>query len=276
MNPHQPPPVSFTAFYSTPWRNLNLILQMTKREVIGRYRGSIGGLLWSFFNPLLMLVIYTFVFSVVFKARWGEASSDSKTDFAIILFVGLIVHALFAECVNRAPTLILTNANYVKKVIFPLEILAWVALGSALFHGGMSVLVLLLAELIVMGHLPWTAALLPLIALPLCLFTLGFTWFVAALGVYIRDIGQITVMFTTALMFLSPIFYPMSAMPAEFQAWLKLNPLALIIEDARNALIFGRAPEMGQWIGLLLASLLVAWAGFAWFQKSRKGFADVL
>ena len=121
------------------WRNRSLIVAMVKREVVGRYRGSIMGLAWSFFSPLLMLMIYTFVFSVVFKARWGVGGEESKTDFAIILFVGMIVHGLFAECVNRAPALILSNVNYVKKVIFPLEILPWVAFGSALFHTAISV-----------------------------------------------------------------------------------------------------------------------------------------
>ena len=258
------------------WHNRNLITALVKREVVGRYRGSFMGVAWSFFNPLLMLVVYTFVFSVVFKARWGVGGDESKTDFAIILFVGLIVHGLFAECVNRAPSLILSNVNYVKKVIFPLEILPWVALGSALFHTLISLLVLLLAHLVFNQYMPWTVVLFPFILFPLSLATMGFTWFLAALGVYVRDIGQITGIFTTVLMFVSAVFYPISALPTKYQFWLKLNPLVIIIEQARQTLIYGQVPDFNQWSIMFVVGVLVAWAGFAWFQKTRKGFADVL
>jgi len=258
------------------WRNRSLIITMIKREVIGRYRGSVMGIAWSFFNPLLMLVIYTFVFSVVFKARWGMGGEESKADFAIILFVGMIVHGLFAECVNRAPALILSNVNYVKKVIFPLEILPWVAFGSALFHTTISLIVLLLAQLILSHQMPWTTIFFPFILLPLVFISMGLAWFLAAFGVFVRDIGQITGMFTTVLLFLSPVFYPLSALPVKYQAWLQLNPLAFIIEEGRKALIFGQTPDIGQWGILMAAGSIIAWVGFAWFQKTRKGFADVL
>jgi lipopolysaccharide transport system permease protein len=258
------------------WRNRGLVLALIKREVVGRYRGSVMGIAWSFFNPLLMLVIYTVVFSVVFKARWGVGGEESKTGFAIILFVGLIVHGLFAECVNRAPGLILSNVNYVKKVIFPLEILPWVAFGSTLFHTTISLVVLLLAQLILSQQMPWTALLFPFILLPLVFATMGCTWFLAALGVYVRDIGQITGMFTTVLLFVSAVFYPISALPRQYQFWLQLNPLAFIIEAGRKSLIFGQLPDIGRWGIMLAAGILIAWAGFAWFQKTRRGFADVL
>jgi lipopolysaccharide transport system permease protein len=258
------------------WRNRSLIIALVKREVVGRYRGSIMGIAWSFFNPLLMLVIYTFVFSVVFKARWGVGGEESKTDFAIILFVGLIVHGLFAECVNRAPALILSNVNYVKKVIFPLEILPWVAFGSALFHTAISLGVLLVAQLILSHQVPWNAILFPFVLLPLVFTAMGFAWFLAAFGVFVRDIGQITGMFTTVLLFVSPVFYPLSALPVKYQNWLQLNPLAFIIEEGRKVLVFGQLPDLGRWGLMMAAGVLIAWAGFAWFQKTRKGFADVL
>jgi lipopolysaccharide transport system permease protein len=143
MNPHQAPSPTPAAMFASLWRNRQLIWQMTRREVVGRYRGSVLGLAWSFFNPVLMLIVYTFVFSVVFKARWNVSGDESKTDFAIILFTGMIVFNLFAEIVNRAPGLIIYNVNYVKKVVFPLEILSWVALGSVLFHSLVSLFVLL-------------------------------------------------------------------------------------------------------------------------------------
>ena len=258
------------------WRHRALIWQMTRREVIGRYRGSIMGIAWSFFNPILMLLVYTFVFSVVFKARWGVGAEESKADFAVILFVGMLVHGLFAECANKAPGLILSNVNYVKKVVFPLEILPWVTMGSALFHATISFTVLLAAMLVISASIPWTAILLPAVLTPLLLSTMGVAWFLAATGVFVRDVGQTIGIITTVMMFLAPVFYPISALPEKYQHLLLLNPLTFIIEQARNVLIWGKLPN---WSGLgvyFFVSLVVAWTGFWWFQKTRKGFADVL
>jgi lipopolysaccharide transport system permease protein len=262
--------------FGSVWRNRQLITQMTKREVVGRYRGSVMGLAWSFFNPILMLTVYTFVFSVVFKARWGLGADETKTDFAILVFVGMILQGLFAECVNRAPGLILGNVNYVKKVVFPLEILPLIALGSALFHAGVSMVVLVVAQLLLNGSVPWTLIMFPIVLLPLLLATLGVAWFLAALGVYVRDIGQVTGVFTTVLMFLSPVFYPVASLPENYQIWLRLNPLTYIIEEGRNVLVHGLLPDMTAWLTYTLASLTIAWLGYWWFQKTRKGFADVI
>lgn len=264
------------AMFASLWRNRQLILQMTRREIAARYRGSFLGLAWSFLNPLLMLVVYTFVFSVVFKARWGVGGNESKTDFAILLFVGMIVFGLFGESINRAPGLIISNVNYVKKVVFPLEILPLVSLGSVLFHSLVSLGVLLLMQILVNHFLPWTSVLFPLVLLPLIFACLGIAWFLAALGVYARDVGQITSVFTTVLMFLSAVFYPVSALPENYQVWLKLNPLVLIITESRKVLIFGSLPD---WISLgiaLLVGLGMSIAGFWSFQKMRRGFADVI
>jgi lipopolysaccharide transport system permease protein len=257
------------------WRNRNLIKVLVKREVVGRYRGSIMGILWSFFNPIFMLAVYTFVFSVVFKARWS-GGSESKTEFALVLFAGLIVFNLFAECFNRAPSLILSNANYVKKVVFPLEILPWVTLGSAMFHALISFSVWMIAYLILFGVPHITVLLLPLVILPLLLFIMGLTWGLASLGVYLRDVSQFVGITTTMLMFLSPIFYPASALPEQYRHLLQLNPLAPAIEQARQVLLWGTVPDMTILSLYLLGAILVAWLGFAWFQKTRKGFADVL
>jgi lipopolysaccharide transport system permease protein len=276
MNPHQARRASLRELFASQWRNRQLILQMTKREVVGRYRGSVMGLAWSFFNPLLMLSVYTFVFSVVFKARWGVSGGEDKASFAVFLFVGMIVHGLFAECANRAPGLILTNVNYVKKVVFPLEILPSVAMGSALFHAAISLVVLLAVRLIANQQLAWTAIFVPMIFLPLCIATMGVAWFLSAIGVYLRDVSQTIGIFTTVLMFLSPVFYPITALPAEHQIWLKLNPLTFIIEESRKVLVFGQLPDWSGWISSVLVSLAAAWIGFWWFQKSRRGFADVL
>ena len=257
------------------WRNRNLITALTKREVIGRYRGSFMGILWSFFNPVFMLAVYTFVFSVVFNARWG-GGSDSKTEFALILFTGMIIFSFFSECVIRAPGLILSNVNYVKKVVFPLEILSIVALGAAAFHLVISVIVWLLFYVMFFGVPHLTLLLLPLIILPLALFTIGITWLLASLGVYLRDVGQIVGVVITAMMFLSPIFYPVSALPEQYQVLLHLNPLTPVIEQTRQALVWGNVPDLKLWSVYLVGSAAIAWLGFAWFQKTRKGFADVL
>ena len=276
MNPHAEHSSSPVAVLRSIWHHRNLIMQMTWREVIGRYKGSIFGLAWSFFNPLMMLAIYTFVFAVVFKARWGIATTESKTDFALILFVGLIIHALFAEVLNRAPMLILSNANYVKKVVFPLEILTVVNLGVALFHALISVIVLLVVFVLLNGLPSWTIVFMPLTLLPLLPLTLGIGWFLASLGVYLRDIGYLIGIITTALLFLAPVFYPVRALPEAYQFALYFNPLTYPIEQTRAVMLFGELPN---WTGLIVytaISTVIALVGFWWFQKTRKGFADVV
>jgi lipopolysaccharide transport system permease protein len=249
---------------------------MTKREVVGRYQGSALGLVWSFLNPVFMLAVYTFVFSVVFNARWGVGGEQSKTQFAVVLFVGMIVHSLLAEVLNRAPSLIFSNVNYVKKVVFPLEILPVVSMGATLFHSLISLCVLLIAFVLFNGYLHWTAVLIPLVVLPLVILTLGLAWMLASLGVFLRDVGQTIGIITTIMLFLAPVFYPVTALPEEMRPWIMANPLTFIIEQAREVLIWGRMPD---WIGLgcyNAVALTITWAGFAWFQKTRKGFADVL
>ncbi len=257
-------------------RNRQLIAQMTRREVVGRYQGSVLGLAWSLFHPVLMLVVYTFVFSTVLGMRWGGAADTDHGRFALVLFTGLIVHGLFAECVSRAPGLIVGNANYVKKVVFPLEILPLVAFGSGLFHFVVSLAVLLVAHLVLVGLPPWTLVLLPLVLAPLVLVTLGLSWLLAALGVYLRDIAQIVGVLMSVLLFLSPVFYPISAVPQAYRSLILLNPLTLIIESARDVTLWGRLPDFTS-LGLYtVCALLGAWAGWWVFQRSRNGFADVL
>lgn len=261
--------------FASLWRNRELIKASTTREVLGRYRGSFLGLLWSFFNPLFMLAVYTFVFSVVFKARWN-VESDSKTEFALVLFAGLIVFNLFGETINRAPSLILNNPNYVKKVVFPLEILPVVSLLSTLFHGMISLGVWFLAQLIFFGLPHATTLYLPLIIFPFLLFVLGLSWGLASLGVFLRDVSQFIGTLIAALMFMTPIFYPITALPEEFRLFLYYNPLTPFVEQARDVLYWGKPPNFSMLAVYTLVSVIVAWLGFAWFQKTRKGFADVL
>ncbi len=277
INPHAAQPTSLAALAKSLWRNRQLIVQMTKREVVGRYKGSAMGLAWSFFNPVFMLVVYTFVFSEVFKSLWGGVGGDdSKTQFAVILFAGMIVLSLFSEVLNRAPNLILSNVNYVKKVVFPIEILPVIAMGAALFHSLISLGVLLTAFTIFNGYLHPTVILMPLVLLPLVILALGLAWMLASLGVFLRDVGQTIGLITTVLMFLSPVFFPITAVPERFRPIMMANPLTFIIEQAREVLIWGHLPN---WLGLgiyTLVATFIAWAGYAWFQKTRKGFADVL
>jgi lipopolysaccharide transport system permease protein len=275
MNRHQLQSTSPSHLLRGIWRQRQLILQMIRREVAGRYKGAMLGLLWSFLNPLFMLAVYTFVFSVVFKARWS-GGGDSKTEFALILFSGLIIFNLFSECITRAPTLILSNANYVKKVVFPLEILPVVALGSALFHALVSLSVWLLVYLVTSGVPPVTILLLPVVILPLLMLIMGASWLLASLGVYLRDMSQVVGILTTMLMFLSPIFYPVSALPIKFRRLLLLNPLAPIIERTRGVMFAGTCPDPANLSVSILVAAFFAWLGYAWFQKTRKGFADVL
>jgi len=254
-----------------------LIVPLVRREIVGRYRGSALGILWSLLTPLFMLAVYTFVFGTVLKARWSEASETaSLAEFGVILFAGLIIFQLFAEVITRAPNLILSNQNYVKKIVFPLEILVPVALGSALFHAAVSFIVLLVFMLVIHGGVPWTVLLLPLVIAPLLLLILGLAWFLASLGTYVRDIGQVLGTVVTALMFLSPIFFPLSALPDWLQPWLALNPISLPVTQARDVLIFGKLPNFAALGVYTLAAAAIAWLGYTWFEKTRKGFADVL
>jgi lipopolysaccharide transport system permease protein len=224
----------------------------------------------------MMLAVYTFVFSVVFKTRWGSGPGTERAQFALLLFAGLITFQIFSEALNRAPTLILSNTNYVRRIIFPLEIMPWVSLGSTMFHSSISVGVLILFFALVHQYIPWTVILLPLVWLPLLFFTLGLSWFLASTGVFVRDIGQVVGIVTTAMLFLSPVFYPIAAIPEEYRPWLHLNPLTFILEQVRNVVIWGAQPDWTGWLLYLFGSFVIGALGFAWFQKTRRGFADVV
>lgn len=276
-NPHATHPWSPDALLRTFGVHRELIARMVRREVVGRYRGSALGLAWSFFNPLLMLAIYTVVFSGIFKARWNAGGEpESIGHFATVMFAGMIVLNLVTEVLTRSPSLILSNPNFVKKVVFPLEIYPIVTMGAALFHLLVSVGVLLLALLAIEGAVPWTVLWLPAVLVPLVLMTLGASWILASLGVYLRDVAQAIGLACSALMFLSPIFYPLSAVPETFRPVIAANPLTFVIEQTRRVLIAGQSPD---WAGLALSgvgAVAFAWLGYVWFQRTRKGFADVL
>jgi len=256
-------------------KHRNLIWQLARREVISRYRGSVVGVLWAFIHPLIMLAVYTLVFNGIFGARYGSSVSG-PAEFGMQLFAGLIIYSFIAESFHRAPYLLLNNINYVKKVVFPLEILPWTSLCAAMFHALGSVVVLVLLYGLAYRHLNWTVIFFPALLVPLTLGTIGFSWILASVGVFFRDIGQVMGPVTTVLLFLSPVFYPVSAMPERYRWLLDLNPLTFLVQQSQNILIGGRVPS---WSGLVLYAVggyLVAWAGLMWFQRARRAFADVL
>jgi lipopolysaccharide transport system permease protein len=276
LSEHSP---SLVQWVNTLWGRRDLLYQLVKRDVAGRYRGSALGLLWTILNPLFLLTVYTFVFTVVFKARWGALPLSSTQDtgmFAVILFSGLMLHMLMAECLVRAPSIILQNENFVKKVIFPLELFPVMVLLSSLFHQAMYVLILLGSVFAITGHIQPTIFYLPLLWMPFWLLLLGLTYIVASLGVFLRDIGQIMQLFITVLLFVSPVFYPIESLPLQFQHWMLLNPLTFVIEQTRDVLLWGREPQWNLLAVFTGVSLLILMLGVFWFQRTRKGFADVL
>jgi lipopolysaccharide transport system permease protein len=256
-------------------RHRSLVLELTKREILGRYRGASIGLLWSVLSPFLMLGVYTLAFGFLMKNRWPGADG-STTNFAVILFAGLIIHGFFAECLMRSPQLVVGNPSYVKRVVFPLETLTWSMVFSALFHLAMNVLVLLVLKTFLGGPPSWTVVLLPLVVLPLVIFAVGMGWFLSALGVYLRDIGQLVGVVSSAMLFLSSAMVPVQSLPESYRWLFMLNPLTLIIDQAREVVLWGRTPNWGA-LGLYtVVALGVFVGGDAMFRKLRKGFADVL
>jgi lipopolysaccharide transport system permease protein len=258
------------------WSQRELWWRLTERDVIGRYKGSFLGVTWSFLNPLAMLAVYTFVFSHIFKARWGNLENEGPLGFAINLFAGLIVFNMIAECLTKAPGLIVANPNYVKKVIFPLEVLPCVAVGSALFHALTSLVVLAGFQLIARHGLPLSSLWLPIIWLPLLLGCLAVSWVLASLGVFLRDIGQFIAVLISMLMFLSPIFYPASALPSKLQPLLAISPITQVIEQTRRVLVTGNGPSFAYIIVGSIIAGLAAELGLRFFQKSKRAFADVI
>ncbi len=252
-----------------------LIWNMTKRNVLGRYKGSFFGLLWSFFNPLLMLAIYTFAFSVIFQAKWG-LEDEGHIDFALILFASLTIFNLFGDVLKEAPHLVLSQPNFVKKVIFPLEILPVISLLSSLIQAVISLSIFLVIYGLTHLSLPWTLVYLPLVIFPLMLISLGIAFILASIGVYFRDIGYFMSHIVTVLLFTSPVFFSIDRMPSLMKSLMVLNPIAYLLENARRVMVFGKSPE---WIFLATYTLLgfiLTMFGYWWFQKTRKGFADVI
>jgi lipopolysaccharide transport system permease protein len=262
------------AMVTTLVANRRLIRQLAQRDLAARYKGSFLGLFWAVITPLVMLSIYAFVFTVVFKAKWS--ADASKTDYAFNIFAGMIVFNAFAEVMQRAPALVTSNASYVKKVVFPLDVLPVVTLYVALVQVAISLGVLLAAWVIFHHSLSSTIWLFPLALLPMCLLGLGVSWFLASLGVFIRDVTHPVLILVQALSLLSGVFYNVANLSMKLQTVLKLNPLVVILEDSRRTLLLSQYPHWTGWFVVTGGSLVVMLLGFWWFQQTRKAFADVL
>lgn len=258
------------------WQRRHLIRQFAERDVVGRYKGSYLGVVWSFLYPLLTLTVYTFVFGAILKSRWDVSLTGSRAEFALNLFCGQLLFAIFAEAVNRAPRLVVDNPNFVKKVVFPLEILPVAAVGAALTHAAISVIILLGGQFLVMHQLQWTVLWLPVLVVPLVFLTLGVSWLLASLGVFIRDIGYVTGIGTHLMMFLTPMFYPISAVPEAYRWIIQINPMSTLLESGRRVVLWGQSP---QWLPLLVVTLvaaLIMQLGYFFFMRSKRAFADVI
>lgn len=256
------------SYFTAPLRFRSVFRQFLRREILGRYRGSMLGITWAFINPLLMLGVYTFVFVEVFKARWPGAEDSGGLAFAQRIFAGLMVFNMFSEVVARAPVLIVEQANLVKKVAFPLELLPFIVVGSALFHFAISAAILIFSTLAFDHRLPASILLLPVVILPLLPLLLGLGWLLSALGVFVRDIGSVVVLFVSLLMFMSPVFYSASSLSPVWQFWMNLNPLTAIIENLRLVVFSGAVPDWAGWslsLGIASALALVG----AWFLVLR-------
>jgi lipopolysaccharide transport system permease protein len=266
-----------------PWRTAvhlysvrELLIQASKRNIEARYRGTALGIMWAIATPLFMLAVYTFVFSVVFKSRWGTDLPDSKVSFALIMMCGLALFNIFSECVNGSVGVIAGNPNYVKKVIFPLEILPAASVLSAFFIGLIWLALLLLAAGLLMHRICLTAVCLPLILIPFGLFCCGLCWMVSSLGIYIRDLSHAVGIIVQVLFFMTPVFYAVQMVPEHFRWILQINPMTIIIENARRVLIYSQWPNWKYLAVSALFAVVVYQLGYVWFMKTKTGFADVL
>jgi lipopolysaccharide transport system permease protein len=261
------------------WRYRDLVRQFTLREVMVRHKGTSLGILWAIVQPLLILGIYTFVFGVIFQNRWTHLRGPDWANFPLNFFTGYLIFGLFAETVNRSPSLIIEHPNLVRKVVFPLEILPLTCLGAGLIYFSISVGLLIVVMLIIMHSIPWTIVLVPLTLLPLIMLALGISWIFASLGAFIRDFKQVVPVLTQLLFFITPVFYDVSAIPEPYREIIRINPLGTIVEVGRKCLLWGQPPSVEEWIRLGVVTALafaVMIIGYAWFSKSKRGLADVL
>jgi lipopolysaccharide transport system permease protein len=258
------------------WRHRAIVRRFARSEISGRYRGSYLGLLWSFINPLALLTVYTVVFGLVLPSRWPHRETGSIAEFALILFAGLIPFVLFSETAAKAPLVVIGVPNFVKKTSFALQVLPVALVISGAFHAGASLAILLAAQLVVLGRVPLTALLLPIVAIPLVLFALGIAWILASLGVFVRDVGHSVGVAVQFLFFGTPVFYSPEAVPTALRPLLTVNPMAWLVDSFRRVLLWGLAPVWYEWLAWVVITGAMAVFGYAWFMKTRRAFADAV
>jgi lipopolysaccharide transport system permease protein len=257
------------------WHHRQLLRRLIERDVATRFRGSVLGKVWVVLPVLTMLALYTFVFGVIFQPRWPGAT-QRPSDVALYYFAGLIVFDFFMECINRAPTLMLAHVTYIKKILFPVELLAWMVVGGAALRFAIGCVLLIVLYTALNGTPPATAMAVPLLVLPLALFAIGSVWFLSAIGVFLRDAGQVVIAITPVIMFLSPIFFPIDAIPEQFRAFFYANPLTLALENVRAALFVGSVQISLGFAAYCLCALAFAQLGYHCFRRLRPSFADVV
>jgi len=272
--------VGFAEFIFSPililWRHRRLIGLLVKREVEAKYKGSLLGLLWMIAMPAAMLCVYTVVFGLVFQSHWPDQIGEGITVTALYIFSGLILFTIFSENIGRAPGLVLENTAYVKKLVFPLEILPWVSIFSSLVPAAVSFLVFLALYFVTFGMPPWTALLLPILVLPLILIVAGLSWILAALGVFFRDLRHVMGIVVMVTMFSAPLFFSMSAVPSQLRPYFAINPMLIPLEASKNFLFRGSIAIPGNfWLYLVIAWVTAAFGRYA-FARLRWGFADVV
>ncbi len=256
------------------WRHRSLVFELTKREFSGKYRGSFGGLVWSFAQPLFMLTVYTIAFGVILQARWGF--SGSTREYALMLFAGLVVFNAFSEVLSKSTTLITANPNFVKKVVFPLELLPVITVTAALIHALIAICVWLVGYILLMGTPKSTVVIFPLVLICFVPVLLGLGWLLSSVGVVVKDIGQLTGMLNHALLFLTPIFYSIEAAPPLLQSLLMINPLTFIIEQFRLVLFYGQMPALKGLVVYFGLASVFAWVSYVLFKRLRPSFADMV
>lgn len=257
-------------------RRLELLLSLTGRDIKKKYKDSMLGALWGVLVPLIMLAIYTVIFSTIFSAKWKGIEVHSKVDYAVLLFIGLIVYNFFAESLTRAPTAVLHNPNLVKKVVFPLEVLPPVVVLSSLYNAGVAAIALAFFVLFSSFTFHWQLFLLPLLIIPLFVLTMGITYLFASLGVFFRDVDQFAALLARVLQYLTPVLYPSIIFPDVIGKWMRLSPLAIYVEQIRALVVAGTTPQWDMYAWAVGWSLLIFFVGYWWFQRTRRAFADVV
>jgi len=253
--------------------NKALVIRLVRRDIKGRYQGSVFGTLWSFATPLMLLLAYWFVLGTVLQARFGNAPQAA---YPVVLFAGLIIHLFSAEVIGRAPGLIIEHATYVKKVLFPLTVLPWMTLATAAFHFLVNLSILLVGQWLILGSVPATWPLVVVVMLPLVPLLLGLSWLLSAFSVFLRDLQQVVPLVLTMMMFLSPIFFPMELVPDKYKPFMYLNPTTTIVLQARRVMLEGVLPDVQALCLYLFVAILMMAVGYWAFHRTRKGFADVL